>query len=407
MKSKYRKYKKGGPVKPKKKREKVYTDRAAYEKALQAYQDSIALNNYYRLQQEIEPESPTKDKAAYDAMQELVMSGGRDTSRINELRALGNQITQDSDGRIQWAGNNGAGYSPDLQYYSVQDDPNKGTLSKMFDKLTTNTMSPLINKASKYWLGNAYNAVWDEPNVKPVFVDESDPYGDSRQTTTSVAPRKLYNDQQVDPIFEEDPEQRDMANTFARDMNPKVAALYNTPGALYKYQSRFMDNMLRRAVPMDTTYYDPELDATVSAGIYEPSKSNGAYSYFKISTDNPLNGVTATSKKPIMPKQAMVTLPPKLPFGNMDLTKPPALRRVLPEIYSRRLNQQTGEYIYDTSDGEIRKKVGDEDAAFYNMFRDQIEGMRSDREGNEPTRRAISKYQYNQLYDKYGRRKQR
>src|SRR6056300_989145 len=148
MKSKYRKYKKGGPVKPKKKREKVYTDRAAYEKALQSYQDSIALNNYYRLQQEIEPESPTKDKAAYDAMQDLVMSGGRDTSRVNELRALGDQITQDSDGRIQWAGNNRGGYSPDLQYYSVQDDPNKGTLSKVFDKLTTNTMSPLINKAN-------------------------------------------------------------------------------------------------------------------------------------------------------------------------------------------------------------------------------------------------------------------
>jgi len=399
MKSKYRKYKEGGPVKPKKKREKVYTDRDAYEKALQAYQDSIALNNYYRLQQEIEPESPTKDKAAYDAMQELVMSGGRDTSRINELRALGDQITQDSDGRIQWAGNNRGGYSPDLQYYSVQDDPNKGTLSKVFDKLTTNTMSPLINKASKFWLGNAYNAVWDEPNVKPVFVDESDPYGASRQTTPSVAPRKIYNGQQVDPIFEEDPDQR--------DMNPKLAALYNTPGALDKYQSNFMRDMLRRATPMDTTYYDPDLDATVSAGIYEPGKSNGAYSYFNIGTNNRTNGITATSKKPIMPKQTMVELPPKLPFGNMDLSRPPALRQVLPQIYSRRLNQHTGEYIYDTSDGEIRKKVGAEDAAFYNMFRDQIEGMRSDREGNEPTRRAISKYEYNQLYDKYGRRKQR
>jgi hypothetical protein len=399
MKSKYRKYKKGGPVKPKKKREKVYTDRAAYEKALQAYQDSIALNNYYRLQQEIEPESPTKDKAAYDAMQDLVMSGGRDTSRINELRALGNQITQDSDGRIQWAGNNGAGYSPDLQYYSVQDDPNKGTLSKMFDKLTTNTMSPLINKASKYWLGNAYNAVWDEPNVKPVFVDESDPYGDSRQTAPSVAPRKIYNGEQVDPIFEEDPEQR--------ETNPKIDSLYSIPGAVARYQDRFMDRMLTRAVPTDSTYYDPKLDATVSAGIYEPGKSNGFYSYFKLTPGRETNGISSTSKKPIMPKQAMVQLPPKLPFDKMDLTKPPALRRVLPEIYSRRLNQQSGEYIYDTSDGEIRKKVGDEDAAFYNMFRDQIEGMRSDREGNEPTRRAISKYEYNQLYDKYGRRKQR
>jgi hypothetical protein len=190
-------------------------------------------------------------------------------------------------------------------------------------------------------------------------------------------------------------------------MNPKVDSLYNTPGALIKYQDRFMADMLRRAVPMDSTYYDPDLGATVSAGIYEPGKSDGAYSYFKVSTDNTLNGVTASSKKPIRPKERMVELPPKLPFDRMNLSKIPPLRRVLPEIYSRKLNQQTGEYIYDTSDGEIRKKKGAEDAAFYNMFRDQIEGMRSERYGNEPTRRAISKYEYNQLYDKYGRRKQR
>ena len=208
------------------------------------------------------------------------------------------------------------------------------------------------------------------------LIDYTNPYGVDTLSTVNLAPRKIYNGEAVDPIFEEDPDQRDMVNAFARDMNPKVAALYNTPGALAKYQDRFMDRMLRAAVPTDTTYYDPNLEATVSAGIYEPGKSNGAYSYFNIGTNNKTNGVTATSKKPIMPKQTMVELPPKLPFPNMDLNKLPALRRVLPEIYSRKLNQQTGEYIYNTSEGEVRKKRGQEDADYVRMNRAAIDRMR-------------------------------
>jgi hypothetical protein len=208
------------------------------------------------------------------------------------------------------------------------------------------------------------------------LIDYTNPYGVDTLSTVNLAPRKIYNGEAVDPIFEEDPDQRDMVNAFARDMNPKVAALYNTPGALARYQDRFMDRMLRAAVPADTTYYDPNLEATVSAGIYEPGKSNGAYSYFNIGTNNKTNGVTATSKKPIMPKQTMVELPPKLPFPNMDLNKLPALRRVLPEIYSRKLNQQTGEYIYNTSEGEVRKKRGQEDADYVRMNRAAIDRMR-------------------------------
>lgn len=378
MKASYKKYNEGGPVKPKKRREKVYTDKGLYEKALKAYQDSLALNSYYNLQQEVEPQEPQQDKAAFDAMQELVNTGRRDTSRVNELRTLGDRIVNESDGTIQWAGNRRDGYSPDLQYYSVQDDPNKGTLSKVFDKLSTNTLSPMINKASKYWLGNAYNAVWDEPSVTPVYMNESGLKVKPKVNLTAKAqnpikPRKLYNGEYVDPIFEE--YGREEANEFSKEMNPQVDSLYNTPGALAKYQDRFMDKMLRAAIPMDTTYYDPNLGATVSAGIYEPGQSNGDYSYFKVSTDNP-SDISSTSKKPIRPKERMVELPPKLPFPNIDLNKLPALRRVLPEIYSRKLNQQTGEYIYDTSEGEVRKKRGQEDADYVRMNRAAIDRMR-------------------------------
>jgi len=199
------------------------------------------------------------------------------------------------------------------------------------------------------------------------LIDYTNPYGVDTLSTVNIAPRKIYNGEAVDPIFEEDPDQR--------DMNPKVAALYNTPGALAKYQDRFMDRMLRAAVPTDTTYYDPNLGATVSAGIYDPGQSNGDYSYFKISTDDP-SDISSTSKKPIRPKERMLELPPKLPFPNIDLNKLPALRRVLPEIYSRKLNQQKGEYIYDTSEGQVRKRIGQEDADYVRMNRAAIDRMR-------------------------------
>lgn len=81
-------------------------------------------------------------------------------------------------------------------------------------------------------------------------------------------------------------------------------------------------------------------------------------------------------KESVRPKEGMVELPPKLPFPNIDLNKLPALRRVLPEIYSRKLNQQTGEYIYDTSEGEVRKKRGQEDADYVRMNRAAIDRMR-------------------------------
>ena len=195
------------------------------------------------------------------------------------------------------------------------------------------------------------------------LINEADPYA-SERTEPEFKPRKIYNGEAVDPIFEQ-----------YNGITPQVDSLYNTPGALAKYQDRFMDKMLRAAIPTDTTYYDPNLGATVSAGIYEPGQSNGDYSYFRISKDNP-SDISSTSKKPIRPKERMLELPPKLPFPNIDLNKLPALRRVLPEIYSRKLNQQKGEYIYDTSEGQVRKKIGQEDADYVRMNRAAIDRMR-------------------------------
>ena len=105
-------------------------------------------------------------------MQELVRSGERDTSDVPMLKEYGNRVIKDSDGRIQWAGNSMNSYSPDLQYYTPQDDPDVSTIGKIFDKLKTNSFGNMINGASKYWLGNAYNAEWPEPNIEPVYLRE-------------------------------------------------------------------------------------------------------------------------------------------------------------------------------------------------------------------------------------------
>lgn len=230
------------------------------------------------------------------------------------------------------------------------------------------------------------------------MVNEADPYA-SERTEPEFKPRKIYNGEAVDPMLED--YGREEANEFTKEMNPRVDSLYNTPGALAKYQDRFMDRMLRAAIPMDTTYYDPNLGATVSAGIYEPGESNGDYSYFKVSTDDPSN-ISSTSKKPIRPKERMLELPPKLPFGNMELNKVPTLRNVLPEIYGRKMGGQ-GDIIYNTSFGDYvttkdsnrlkalksgalgsRYKNKDNvapmlDQEFQNFFRSQIEQLRNNR----------------------------
>jgi len=49
------------------------------------------------------------------------------------------------------------------------------------------------------------------------------------------------------------------------------------------------------------------------------------------------------------------------------------------DIYSRILNQQTGEYIYETSEGNFRKKIGPEDAAFVKENRLAIDNYRKAR----------------------------
>jgi hypothetical protein len=74
------------------------------------------------------------------------------------------------------------------------------------------------------------------------------------------------------------------------------------------------------------------------------------------------------------------------PFqGLLDLKRKPilspttsSLKLVDPflKVYGRKLNSQTGQYVYDTSKGEVKKQRGKEDAQFVSQNRKAIDEMR-------------------------------
>lgn len=356
----HKKYNNGGPVKPKKK-EKLYTDRGLYEKALKAYQDSLALNNYYQLQQEIEPEGAydVKElgyKGALDKVAADIKAGRVDSNKYNVLREYGDRVIDESGGTIQWANR---GSSPDLQYYDYSDDESKNFMLRfghqMGKMITGDDKDNLFYGSSKGWFGDAYNAVWPEPNVKPVYLRED-------------------GLKELPPIILE-------AKARRSKSKERLDSIFSDPVAFDTYLNHLSDKIRGGEKATDTVYFDPYINRYWSAVKYKDGESPEAarrvddrHDYFDLL---PKNYDNSKSSKRL--REGMVELPPKLPFANMDLTKVPPLRRVLPEFYGMRLNQQTGEYIYDTSEGEIRKKIGPENAQFVNMHRKAIERMRKNR----------------------------
>lgn len=73
----------------------------------------------------------------------------------------------------------------------------------------------------------------------------------------------------------------------------------------------------------------------------------------------------------------LVDLPVKRPASSV----PPnmELRNVMPEIYSRKLDQRNGQYIYETSEGTVKKKIGVEDARYIHQNRKAFNAMRKNR----------------------------
>ena len=66
-------------------------------------------------------------------------------------------------------------------------------------------------------------------------------------------------------------------------------------------------------------------------------------------------GTPPSSTPPPRKQESIVSLPTK----EYKFPRPNALELIdpMPKIYSRKLNQQSGEYIYETSQGTVRKKI--------------------------------------------------
>tara|TARA_R110000796_G_scaffold106684_1_gene217156 strand:+ start:2215 stop:3429 length:1215 start_codon:yes stop_codon:yes gene_type:complete len=404
MKASYKKYNKGGPVKPKKKkRKKEFTDRTEFLNRLGAYNDSLYAAN--------------TSEATLAYLDEALVGYDKRPQGVTK---------SDSYGRISYAdmqeNTNTTGKPYDLNVTATKDNfVFPSTYETYFgdDQLNVNTTSTPLSYQN-YLLKNPQRPVAQYTYRPPQTVLSDTEYSvdpnDDRISTTTYEdgndkgsyinyernPRWRYNHRynldnniydrdrsftinrfqqpNVEPVYTGEPNEFSDAQEFSKDMNKKVDSLYNTPGAYDAYESRFMKDMLENGSTMDTSYYDPDLDATIKASIYDKIPG-GKQSSFNIGVDYNNGSVKASSKKPVRQKETMVDLPSKLPFSKMDLNSMPKipLRNPLPTIYSRKLNQQSQEYVYDTSHGEIRKKVGQEDATFYNILRSQMEQMRANR----------------------------
>jgi len=370
------KYQTAGP------RLKTYTDYDKFVEHNNAYQDSLALNKYYKAQLEAEERQPDNSSAAYDAQLERLRAGEIDTSKIADLRKLGNQIVQNSDGRLQWSGSGSGSASPDLQYYNVQDDSNANIFQKMYSNATEG--KSLLKGANKFWLGNAYNAIWDKPKVKPVFMDESDPYGASKQESIPMSNQPVLYEEEWQPsaVLRGDVhESAAKKHNNLRKKYPKLDSLYTTPSALLRYNDRIMNKLDKidpetsYFMPSDTTFYDSNLGLVVNAGRYDPKEA----AKMDPNDGNPFGVETYIEfSEPSVKKESAVKLTPKsAKLGNytpLELIPP-----IPPRIHSRKLNQQTGQYMYDTNFGKFNLDRGDQDANFVRTYRTQIDDLRRNR----------------------------
>jgi len=151
--------------------------------------------------------------------------------------------------------------------------------------------------------------------------------------------------------------------------------------------------------PISTTFYgsraynkDDKYDATSEAvdEAFDLSKGNVTWDYAPYGAsavyvdryaepqvEPVFTGTPPSATPPTRKKESIVSLPPK----EYQFPRPNALELIdpMPKIYSRKLNQQSGEYIYETSEGTVRKKIGVEDARYQHQNRKAINAMRRNR----------------------------
>ena len=354
MKSKHRKYNNGGPVKPKK-RKKEFTDRSEFLNRLSAYNDSLYAAN--------------TSEAALAYFDEVLGDYTKYQQTLSDL---------DSSDRVSYAdildkNSNIVGEPYDLNVTATKDNfVAPSALDRLLgdNELKVSTTNRQLNYKN-YQLKNPQKPVERYTYQPPSVILSDTKY--SLGSNGDKIERRTYKD----------------GDNKGDYINPKTNPFWR-----YNHRYELEDNIydFNRNFVIDK-FQQPNVEPV----------------YTGKSTVNPIAGnqlkaINSHKKRLVnpMPKIAMVELPPKLPFGNMELNKVPTLRNVLPEIYGRRMNRK-GDIIYNTSFGDYvttkdsnrlnilrsgalgsRYKNKDNvapmlDQDFQNFFRSQIENLRNNR----------------------------
>ena len=328
-----KKYVKGGKVDPPKKRKKGFTNYKEFQGRQSAYQDSLYAAN--------------TSEATVAYLDEAL----KDYEKV----PTGNIGNWQSD-RVSYAdikdNTNIVGKPYDLNVTATKDNfVFPSTYDRLFvdDQVKINTTSRPLSYQN-YQLKNPQTPI-DQYTYQPPGIVLSD-------IKYSVDP----NDDRI------------YRNNYADDKrNPGRYINYEkNPNWRYNHKYRLADNLyeMNRWFTIDK-FQQPNVEPVYTGEpVLKTSKVEEAYQAYKSKVTNP---------PPVNQKQSMVSLPSKTPSLNLKPPPPMVPRNPLPIVYSRRLNQQSQEYVYDTSKGEIRKKVGKEDAAFYSSIRPQMEEMRANR----------------------------
>ena len=160
----------------------------------------------------------------------------------------------------------------------------------------------------------------------------------------------------------------------------KDGEISDPDGNLGEIQQALLDKFSRdRTGNSDTGYYDYNTDRTYrgsATGKKGDAYPNRIKTGFKQGYDySPNIGIKNLQiKRSSNPFEALIQLKTKN-ILNPDPVQPQMVDPLY-KIYGRKLNSQTGEYVYNTNKGEVRKQRGQEDARFISQNREAFDEMR-------------------------------
>ena len=186
-----------------------------------------------------------------------------------------------------------------------------------------------------------------------------------------------------DPLATGDVSTTTTSGTYTSDskfFDGKDGEVTDPEGDLGEIQQALLDKFSRdRTGNSDTGYYDYNTDRTYrgsATGKKGDAYPNRIKTGFKQGYDySPNIGIKNLQiKRSSNPFEALIQLKTK----NILAPDPVQPKMVDPlyKIYDRKLNSQTGEYVYNTNKGEVRKQRGPEDAQFISQNRKAFDEMR-------------------------------